>query len=59
MKFIRFVLPFLFVRNWVNGSWEFSRPRFILFCAFLTLCVAALSIAYVLQAPVVVHMNQS
>jgi hypothetical protein len=53
MKFIRFVLPFLFVRNWVDGSWEFSRARFIIFGAIALLSIVALSIAYMLQAPVV------
>ncbi len=53
MKFIRFVFPFLFARNWDNGVWEFSRSRLVLFCAFLLLCIFGLVIAYVLQRPVV------
>jgi len=53
MHFIRFILPFLFVRNWHDGSWEFSRARGILFGIFLLFCILGLSIAYILQAPVV------
>jgi hypothetical protein len=53
MRPLRFVLPFLFVRNWHDGQWELSRARAILFGAFLTLVVASLVVAYILQAPII------
>lgn len=53
MRITRFILPFLFVRNWHDGSWELSRARSILFSAFVFLLVCGLLIAYMLQAPVV------
>ncbi len=53
MRITRFILPFLFVRNWHDGSFELSRARSILFTAFVLLMLAALVIAYILQAPVV------
>ncbi len=53
MNIIRFVLPFLFVRNWHDGSWEFSRARGILFGIFLLFGILGVSIAYFLQSPVV------
>lgn len=53
MKFIRFVFPFLFVRNWYNGSWELSTARLLTVSAIVVLCALGLIIAYMLQAPVV------
>lgn len=53
MKYIRFVFPFLFVRNWYDGSWEPSRARIILFSALLFLICISVAIAYILQAPVI------
>jgi hypothetical protein len=53
MKIIRFVLPFLFVRNWYDGSWELSRARIIIFSALMFLVLLSAIIAYMLQAPVV------
>ena len=53
MKIIRFVLPFLFVRNWYDGSWELSRARIIIFSALMLLVLLSAVIAYVLQAPVI------
>jgi hypothetical protein len=53
MQIIRYILPFLFVRNWYDGSWELSRARLILFFAFMVLVVVGFGIAYVLQSPVV------
>lgn len=52
MQVFRFVFPFLFVRNWHDGSWELSRARIILFSAALTLLLSGVVIAYILQAPV-------
>lgn len=57
MKFIRFVLPFLFVRNWHDGSWELSRARLILFGLIFTLLAFGILIAYQLQAPVVYSVD--
>ncbi len=53
MNIVRFILPFLFVRNWYTGVWEFSRARFILFVIFMLLMLLGLVIMYMLQAPVV------
>jgi hypothetical protein len=53
MDILRFILPFLFVRNWYNGSWELSRARCILFSAFILFLVLGVGIVYLLQAPVV------
>jgi heme/copper-type cytochrome/quinol oxidase subunit 4 len=53
MKLARFLLPFLFVRNWHDGSWELSRARVTIFCAVCVLVTLSLIIAYILQAPVV------
>ncbi len=52
MNILRFILPFLFVRNWHDGSWELSRARCVLLGAFLALVGISIVIMYVLQAPV-------
>ncbi len=52
MELIRFVLPFLFVRNWHDGSWELSHTRAVLFGATFLIIISAILIAYVLQSPV-------
>lgn len=52
MQLIRFILPFLFVRNWYSGSWEFSRARFVLFMVGVFFVCAGILIAYYLQTPV-------
>lgn len=51
MRIVRFILPFLFVRNWYNGSWEFSRARFILVLMGLFFIVLGIIIAAMLQSP--------
>jgi len=53
MKVFRFIVPFLFVRNWYDGSWELSRARMIIFCALSILVVLSIGIAYLLQAPII------
>ncbi len=53
MKIIRFIFPFLFVRNWYNGAWEFSWQRGILFGATIGLLCLGIIIAVVLQTPLV------
>lgn len=53
MKFIRFVFPFLFERNWVTGAWELSRSRLLLFLMGIVILVAAIIGAILLQTPVV------
>lgn len=53
MKLVRFVLPFLFTRNWYNGEWEVSKPRLVLFAAAAGLFGIGVLIAVVLQSPVV------
>ncbi len=57
MKFIRFVFPFLYVRNWHDGSWEFSHARMMLFSGFVLLVLLGLTIVYILQSPVVYKTN--
>ncbi|MCF7857538.1 MAG: hypothetical protein K9M10_03610 [Candidatus Pacebacteria bacterium] len=52
MKIVQFIFPFLFVRNWYDGSWEFSRARFILVAASIFLILVGLVIAHILQASV-------
>ncbi len=52
MDIVRFVLPFLFVRNWHDGMWEFSRARFVLLLLLLCLLAFGVGIAYMLQSPV-------
>ena len=52
MKILRFIFPFIFARNWYNGTWELSRARCILFVAALIFIVLGSIIAYMLQAPV-------
>lgn len=51
MKILRFILPFIFVRNWYDGSWELSRARIILFSAFIIIVCSGIAVAYILQAP--------
>ncbi len=53
MRIVRFILPFLFVRNWYDGSWEFSRARLILVSMGLFFIVLGIIIAAMLQSPVV------
>jgi hypothetical protein len=52
MTFLRFIFGFLFVRNWHTGQMELSRPRVSIFCAALFLILLALTMIYILQAPV-------
>jgi hypothetical protein len=53
MKIVRFIVPFLFVRNWHDGSWELSPARFVLFLLTIGIMGIGLIVAYLLQAPVV------
>ncbi len=53
LHILRFVFPFLFVRNWHDGSWELSRARCILTATGVLFILLSLVIAYILQAPVV------
>lgn len=59
MKLLRFILPFLFVRNWQDGSWEISRERSILFGLGLALLLLGIAVAYVLQSPVIYRANSA
>lgn len=58
MRILRFVFPFLFVRNWYDGSFEFSKARCVIFCASLALLLIGAVIAYMLQAPVLYSTNE-
>lgn len=53
MRILRFIFPFLFVRNWYDGSWELSRARTIIVVALTLLVVLGVAIAYTLQSPVI------
>lgn len=50
---IRFVFPFLFVRNWHDGAWELSHTRLVLFVSIFFFVLLGLALAYYMQAPVV------
>ena len=52
MKYVRFVLPFLFVRNWYTGDWEVSPVRMTLFTLGCMLLLVGVILAYMLQAPI-------
>lgn len=52
MKLLRFILPFLFTRNWHDGSWEISRPRLIACIGVTIFFVVGILIAYIMQSPV-------
>lgn len=53
MNILRFIFPFLFVRNWYDGSFELSRSRLILFLMFVCLMLLGVGIVRYLQAPIV------
>lgn len=53
MRILRFVVPFIFVRNWHDGSWELSRARLLLVSLTVFIVLVGAIIAYILQAPVV------
>ncbi len=53
MNIVRFILPFLFVRNWHDGSWEVSSARLILTLLGCTILIVGIVVAYILQSPVV------
>ncbi len=59
MQIFRFIFPFLYVRNWYNGTWEFSRSRAILFLIALIIVISAIITAHVLQAPIVYTASHS
>lgn len=51
MKLVRFIAPFLFVRNWQSGTWELSQHRCVLAAAFVVLAALGLGAAYILHLP--------
>jgi hypothetical protein len=53
MKIIRFLLPFLFVRNWFSGAWELSFARVVIFGAIIALSALGLMLVYIIQMPAV------
>lgn len=55
MDIIRFILPFLFVRNWYDGEWELSRPRLYALLILIALVAAVLVAAYFMQSPIDYH----
>ncbi len=52
MRFLRFIFPFLFVRNWHEGTYEVSRDRLVLFLAAIGFILLGLLIITFLQSPV-------
>ncbi len=52
MKFIEFIFPFLFTRNWVSGQRELSQPRLFLFLAMIFIILLGILLAVILQSPV-------
>ncbi len=52
MRFLRTLLPFLFVRNWYTGDWEISRLRILLFILFLVGFGALTAVIITFQAPI-------
>ena len=52
MSFFRFILSFLYIRNWHNGKMELSRPRLMVFGAFILLITLAMLMIAFLQIPI-------
>lgn len=52
MGLLRFILPFLYTRDWYTGVYELSRPRVVLFCSMLFLVLLGIVIVAFLQAPI-------
>lgn len=52
MTILRFILPFLFIRNWYDGTWELSKTRCIFFCVVVAFVALGVIVAYILQMPV-------
>jgi hypothetical protein len=52
MPILRFIIPFLFVRNWQNGAWELSRPRLGVFLGLVAILIIGVLAAYDLQSPI-------
>jgi len=52
MRFLRFVFPFLFVRNWHEGNYEISRDRLVLFLVAIGFVLLGILIIAFLQSPV-------
>lgn len=53
MWLLRFLFPFLFIRNWETGEVEFSRPRLFWFIIGIGFLVLGLIFIALLQRPVV------
>ncbi len=52
MNILRFIFPFLFVRNWHDGHWELSRVRCVFFIVLMLFLSIGFGIAYMLHLPV-------
>ncbi len=57
MKILQFILPFLFVRNWHDGSWELSRVRVLLCVGLCTVVLFGLLRVYILE-PLFVYVRE-
>lgn len=51
ITFFRFIIPFLFVRNWYTGQWEFSRARGIFALLVFLFVLVGVVVLIQLEAP--------
>jgi hypothetical protein len=51
-RFIHFMLPFLFERNWHTGELEYSRTRLFYFSMGIGFILLSIFIIWYLQSPV-------
>lgn len=52
MQLLKFLFPFLFVRNWHSGEEEISRPRMFAFCTAVGFILIGVIAIAILQMPV-------
>lgn len=52
MRILRFIFPFIFVRNWHDGAWELSPARVTLVLLTLLIIVLGCIAAYIMQMPI-------
>ncbi len=53
LRIVRFIFPFLFVRNWHDGHWEVSYARLGVFVAGIIFIILGIILMYSMQAPAV------
>ncbi len=52
IRILRFIFPFVYVRNWHTGAWELSSLRLTLVSGLIVVVLTGTVIAYQLQKPV-------